>query len=457
MRINPPAFWERLPEIFAYPLKGSGAYALVGLTVFSAMMKLLPVFGALLTAGFTFSLLFNVIKMTGQGKGEFPGFSEYFDYWDNIILPNIRGTLTYAIAILPLAVYLIFIKDRSGLDVWDFKALAKFLLDPMFFFLFLFGIFYFPMATCLAAINENVFHMLNPFIGFNLIRKTLSSYTLLFLFVCAFSALNVVAYLSIQSAFTALHFPSVGLLFKIFARLYFSTVSAATMGFWVFQNGETLGYLDASYYESEPKFIPYSGQTRDPQFTPPLANSDLLGDEIALAEGKMKEGKEAEAQRIYHDLYLRFPEDHRATNILLDFAITQQDQSKITLYGEHLLEYSIREGDLSQALSIYKKLIPLGPRLQMGAQTLLQLAQLFYRQKAYGFAAKAYLHLGFLYPEDPKTIKGFLLLGDLYLEKFRTPEKAVELFGLLNALHPDSPLSPQIIAGLRKASANVPG
>ena len=458
MRIEPTPFWERIPEIFSYPLKGNGIFALVGLTFFSLTMKLLPGFGGLLTTGLTFTFLFNVIKATGQGKKDIPSFSEYFDYWDNIVLPNIRGTLTYAITILPLAIYVVFLlKDRSALTAWDLQTFLKLLSNPLFVILFFLGIFYFPMATCLAAINENVFHMLNPLIGLNLIRKTFSSYSLLFLFVCIFTGLNIGASIILDSVFTALHFPSVGYFFKVFSGLYFSTISAATMGFWVFQNGETLGYLDASYYESQPKFIPYSGQTAEPKFFSPQSNTDLLFDEISLAENKIKEGKESEGEQIYRDLHLRFPEDDRPAQALFDFALSREERAKIAMYGEVLLESQIKSGDLAKAIAIYKKMVPFGPRLEIGAQTLLETAKLFYRQKAYGFAAKAYMHLGFLYPADPKSVKGLLMLGDLYLEKFKMPEKAVQLFEMLATLHDNSVFSPQISAGLKAArSAAVP-
>ncbi len=93
VRIVP--WWQRIPAILAYPFTSAGVMALAFLT-FVDFFALLASFGPfklvsmVFTTGFTFAVLFLVIRRCSEGNEKFPSMGDIEDVFDDIVAPGMK-------------------------------------------------------------------------------------------------------------------------------------------------------------------------------------------------------------------------------------------------------------------------------------------------------------------------------------------------------------------------------
>lgn len=96
----PAAFWTRIPAIATYPLRGSALYALIALTLCSALLVLpgilkLVVMGVLGMATYTYA--FDILRHTADGQADAPRLG--YDSFDSAVLRLILLAIALGIVI----------------------------------------------------------------------------------------------------------------------------------------------------------------------------------------------------------------------------------------------------------------------------------------------------------------------------------------------------------------------
>lgn len=450
--MNGRSLWQRTAEIFSFPLRGAGSVGLAMLAIFSVVVKFIGPVGWVIATGIFFSFLFNLIRHTSQGKRGFPEVGEYLDFWDNILTPLMRGIAAQLIILVPTIIYVVKFKDFGSVMRGQ---LGSFLFDPIMILFLLLGFAYFPMAFCLAAINENLGHVLNPLIGLNLIRRAWAAYANLLGFLLGFIviALGISFLLSITVFQVRIIFVTTAL--REFFSYYLATAFAYTLGIWTFQHREELGYDIA---EPTDRALAYGAWNPHAAETQPQSWQSVtrlavapIDDELQAARSLYEEGKLAESKSMFDDLARRFPEDVRPKMELYEIAKRNQDFSRLGIAAGSILEWSLLNDDMPRAATLYREIVQQGPGVAIPVDVLLKIAQEFQRQHMPIEALRAYLHLGFLYPTDPRAVRALVSAADLYTDHLRLPKKGAELFRLLQNCFPNSSLTDRIRSSLRRA------
>ena len=440
-------FWERIDEIFLFPFQGNGFYTYTALAVFIWFISYLPFLGTLIATGIFLSYIANIIKHAGFGQTRIPNVEMFLDLWDSVFMPIFRFMVALSTIIVPVTLYLI-IKFESGYDTSSFMHFMTDIFDPFIFFFLILGFCYFPCAFCVAAINENIFHVLNPLVGINLIRKSMGSYIVLLLFLAGFifgsSLLNIL----VEATIGKLSMPFIPKLIRTWINLYFPTLEAFAIGLWVYQNNDKFDY----YLETDDsRILPYSGQadygvaSRAIGETIQRNLNDPLADELSFVREHIKNQNFPKANEILIDLNQRFPEDERPTEILFDMANDNQNQPELALYGAKLFQQYLDQDRTQDIAKLYRSMIEsYNYQIELPAEILFRIGKAFSAIKATDLAIKAYMHMAILYPGFPKTINAMLIVSALYSDKLRQPKKALELLNFLSDIFGTTEFAPQI-------------
>lgn len=213
-RVHEGNYWQQVPLIFAYPLRGPILSATVGATIFFAIMNVAmfaPFYGIVVTLMFlcyTIACMVSIIETAATTDREdlfdWPDFQDWFDWIGKGILFMLAWVISYAPAIL------YFVKLKS--------------VDPILFILIAIGMYIAPMYTMAISLVGGL-GSLNVINVFKAIGATFLPYTLTV--IC----LGILQLISLMANFIPLmSIPIWGGLVKWFVFVYFLFVNMRLLG-----------------------------------------------------------------------------------------------------------------------------------------------------------------------------------------------------------------------------------
>ncbi|MBB3802716.1 hypothetical protein FHR47_002995 [Xanthomonas arboricola] len=214
----PAPFWTRIPAIATYPLRGSALYALIALTLCSALLVLpgilkLLVMGVLGMATYTYA--FDILRHTADGQADAPRLG--YNSFDSAVLRLILLAIALGIVIGASAV----VAGPFGLTI---AYVATLLLLP-------------GMLISLA-IDGSLRRALNPAVSIDMAMRIGWPY------LAAYGLLYVIQGSGTAAAFIALTYlpPIVREATTLVASIWALFASFHLMGYLVYQYHEALGY-----------------------------------------------------------------------------------------------------------------------------------------------------------------------------------------------------------------------
>ncbi|MEA9896244.1 hypothetical protein VDG04_06470 [Xanthomonas campestris pv. raphani] len=214
----PAPFWTRIPAIATYPLRGSALYALIALTLCSALLVLpgilkLVVLGVLGMATYTYA--FDILRHSANGEHDAPRLG--YNSFDSAVLRLILLAFALGIVIVAAGV----IAGKPGLTI---AYLAVQLLLP-------------GMMIALA-IDGSLRRALNPAVSIDMALRIGWPY------LAAYGLLYVIQGSGTAAIFVALKYlpPVVRELTIVVASIWSLFASFHLMGYLVYQYHEELGY-----------------------------------------------------------------------------------------------------------------------------------------------------------------------------------------------------------------------
>ncbi|MBI5799516.1 MAG: FHA domain-containing protein [Verrucomicrobia bacterium] len=241
------AFHQQIKGVFKYPFsKGGLAMLIIGTLLFFGldflvtwgwkmrfiMLKVLGYVGivALFSAGYLCAYLQKILFATAQGEDDVPGWPEFSQWWDDIVVP-FRLVIVACIASFgPAFAYM-------GFHVGNDSEMSLTILFP----LFALGFLYFPMALLAAAMSNSCFAV-NPLVVLPAITRLNLQYAL----ACAvFFALVLVRFLSETLLHAVLPIPVLPTLLSSFVALYFLAVEVRLLGLLYYTNRRQLGWFSS--------------------------------------------------------------------------------------------------------------------------------------------------------------------------------------------------------------------
>ncbi|MFO3705988.1 hypothetical protein ACI6Q5_13670 [Xanthomonas codiaei] len=215
----PAPFWTRIPSIATYPLRGSALYALIALTLCSALLLLpgiltLVVMGVLGMATYTYA--FDILRHTADGQPDAPRLG--YDSFDSAVLRLILLAIALGIVIGVAAA----IAGPFGLTL---AYLGTMLLLP-------------GMLISLA-IDGSLRRALNPAVSIDMALRIGWPY------LAAYGLLYVIQGSGTAAVFFALKFlpPLVREAAVMMTSIWALFASFHLMGYLVYQYHEELGYV----------------------------------------------------------------------------------------------------------------------------------------------------------------------------------------------------------------------
>lgn len=214
----PAPFWTRIPAIATYPLRGSALYALIALTLCSALLVLpgilkLLVMGVLGMATYTYA--FDILRHTADGQADAPRLG--YNSFNSAVLRLILLAIALGIVIGAAAV----VAGPFGLTI---AYVATLLLLP-------------GMLISLA-IDGSLRRALNPAVSIDMAMRIGWPY------LAAYGLLYVIQGSGTAAAFIALTYlpPIVREATTLVASIWALFASFHLMGYLVYQYHEALGY-----------------------------------------------------------------------------------------------------------------------------------------------------------------------------------------------------------------------
>jgi hypothetical protein len=226
-----PSFWERLPGVFAYPLKKDGPFILVAGAVFFTLAEfvigisfLMGVALSVFIAGYLCRFYLSVLFKSAQGRPHPPTwpdfdpqgfFSEGVEAICKVVGPAI-------VSYLPAIAYLLF-------GPREFNA--------VFVLLFALGCLYYPMALTAIAITDD-FAALNPVLVFRCMLRVPSHYLATAIIFLVLVSLNY-----LRELYLGIHVFAVGALVSWLILLYFWTMTMHLLGVFYHSNRRKLRWI----------------------------------------------------------------------------------------------------------------------------------------------------------------------------------------------------------------------
>lgn len=238
-------FHQQIKGVFKYPFgQGGLAMLIIGTLLFLVldflvtwgwrvrlvMLKVTPYVGILATfsAGYLCAYLQKILHTTANGDDDVPGWPEFSQWWDDIVVPFRLFIAAFAASFGPAFAYMIF-HARNDTEM------SLTVLFP----LFALGFLYFPMAL-LAAAMSNSWSAVNPLVVLPAITRLNLQYVL----ACVvFFALVLVRFLSEALLNAVLPIPVLPTLITSFMALYFLAVEVRLLGLLYYTNRKRLGWF----------------------------------------------------------------------------------------------------------------------------------------------------------------------------------------------------------------------
>ena len=241
-----PPFWEDIPGIFTYPLKGRGLpLMLVGGACFGVALTIAQysLFGWLLAAvvhGYLWAYWFRVMNCAAQGIDEAPDWPEFFDPWQSIGAPSVAAFLCALIPFGPAVGWALFVS--IGPLSWGLGTVLATIG------LALVGAFVWPMTLLVYGLFNSIGAAMSYRFVYSSILKILPDYVLFIAAWCLLSTIKLVAVLLATAAVkTFVPFPLMdGLILNIgtcIIGLYFGLAGFRLLGHLYFQGMGRLGWF----------------------------------------------------------------------------------------------------------------------------------------------------------------------------------------------------------------------
>jgi tetratricopeptide (TPR) repeat protein len=276
----------RLRQVWRYPWTQRGLAVLLGLSAVLALLRwamvetflLLKWLPTVLWLGAFWGSFFSIVRSTARGERELdaPDYSEVFQ---DCVAPAFRGLVATSVAWLPVAVYLLGIKDwdvrgpvtdllnrpafyvTGGLPALDWGPVVA---DPVLWLLLLGGLVSLPLVLLLAAAGTGVLQMLNPLTALRAAARLGKDYALTLgalALLCGAMALGH----GVAAGLRWLHLALISPWAAEFVTCVPPVLMAHALGLLLYTRGDALGYGDSRDY-----LTPVLGPVQPRMAVPPM-------------------------------------------------------------------------------------------------------------------------------------------------------------------------------------------
>ncbi len=384
-------FYQRVLRSWRYPLSSSGLISMAALSAVMAIMLFLRKWTMFGSKGFCVALawgsfwayVFKAIRTSAMGDDEVhtPDFS---DFYNDLVVPAIRGTAGTALIWAPTVVYLLFMKDLGLHELLEFN----FLKDPVLWLVIAVSFVYVPMALVVGATGGGVFRMLNPVLVIIYILRIGIDYWIALIAIGAFGvvyvALNLVAGIT-----SNLSIPVLAPWLAQFLVIYPAFAMAKVMGLLLYVRGDRVDYGVPEDYEIN--VLP--GVEPRGQFAVVAKPIELAQD----ARGEVAKGPSPAEQIVS----------------------------------------ATAKGDWPKALDVFAKM-PNLPSVSLSSDCYFGLAQAAVKKADYRQAVRALKAVMTSTPDDPIAPRACLLLARIYSERLSDPGTGERLFRHVVQRYPKS-------------------
>lgn len=227
-------FASEMGGAWKYPLRGNGLIIMIGGTIFFVFLNfllsatfLLAGFLLVFVTGYYFAYAQQVISASAQGDDDLPGWPDFSDYIQDIVIPFAQGIALFAVYLLPVSVLSTKLgRDATGdyLIFWAALGIALFMM---------------PMAWLAVSMHESVMG-LSPHFVIPSILKIPGHYTLVVIQLLAVAVISEATRWVLQLA----GIPVLGVFLSTFVWLYFVLVMCRMLGALYYINRHELGWFE---------------------------------------------------------------------------------------------------------------------------------------------------------------------------------------------------------------------
>jgi len=228
------SFFEKLPSVLTYPLKGNGLMMLIAGTLFFWFMRVISafsIFGFIISffvAGYMSAFMIKIINRSAEGEDEVPDWPDFTDVWEDVIVPYFLFAMTHLLVFLPIII--------AG---W-FTFFRGVYISPIFYIvLFILGCFYLPMSLLAVALNLTV-KAVNPIY----IIPSIFKVPLEYMAACCALLLLALSQAIIETFAGSIFI--LGTVLNTFFALYFVIVEMRILGLIYYFNEEEFGWFGVS-------------------------------------------------------------------------------------------------------------------------------------------------------------------------------------------------------------------
>ena len=239
------SFQQQVKGVFKYPFgKGGLALLIIGSLMFFGldvlvtwgwkfrfiMLKAVSSVGilALFSAGYLCAYLQKILHATAQGEDEVPGWPDFTNWKDDIVMPFRLAIVAFVASFGPAFAYLIF----HAVNDSEMRL-------PVLFPLFALGFLYFPMALLAVAMSNN-WLAVNPLV----VMPAIARLNLQYVLACVvFFGMVLARFVSESLLHAVLPIPVLPGLISSFVALYFLCVEMRLLGLLYFTNKKRLGWF----------------------------------------------------------------------------------------------------------------------------------------------------------------------------------------------------------------------
>ena len=358
-------------------------------------------FCSALAWGSFWAYVFKAIRTSALGDDEVhtPDFSDFFN---DLVVPAIRGTAGTALSWLPSLLYLLYVKDLTLFELLDFKSFD----DPVLWSVFAVSLIYVPMALLVGATGGGVLRMLNPILVVAYILRMGVDYWIAWLAIGVLTGVYLV--LNLVSALLAqLPIPFLAPWLARFLVTYPPFAMANVLGLLLYVRGDRVDYGLPEEYQME--ILPGA----QPRGQLPVAAQPV---------------EAAAPQRSYAPISL---EDDQPAS-----AVPKAPINAETTPAE-AIRAAVEKGDWAKATDLFAAAADLKPDC-LAPNCYFGLAQEAAKRGNYRLAVRALQALMKSAPDDAVAPRACLLLARIYSERLSDRPTAERVFRHLLQRYPNS-------------------
>ncbi len=229
-------FFSLLPDAFRYPLRQNGPILLVCGTIVFTLVELARLvlqnfrmsgfmgfaywITMVMSVGYLFAFMQNIIVSSTNGEENMPGFPEVSNFSDDIFMPFVRFVMIWAVCLGPGIATTIFLSPVLGVLI------------------LLLGLFCFPMSLLTVSLADSI-GGLNPLIIFSGISKVPGPYLVTCLILVGVTGLGRVS----QMLLELFGIPLLPMILTMPISLYGLTVGMRILGLLYYTNKEKLSWF----------------------------------------------------------------------------------------------------------------------------------------------------------------------------------------------------------------------